>query len=119
MPFLCWEPLFSMLCMDNWHSLNLYLMISGSHVVIRIMLMSIYVNMYLCMSLYDMVIEDHDCLMLMFICMYVCMSLSDRVVRDRSCGGMISYGSEWHEGVRRIKCTWYPKQIYEVNILWI
>ena len=31
--------------------------------------------------------------------MYVCMSLFDRVLSDHDCGGMIAYVGEWHEEV--------------------
>ena len=75
MLWLCWEPLFSMLCMlctDKENSLNFDLTIFGNYVVIVIMLMSIYVYMYVCMSLSDKVVRDQDCFMLMFICIYVC-----------------------------------------------
>ena len=104
-----------------WSSLNLDLMLFGNYVVIVIMLKSIYVYIYACMSLSDRVVKNHDCLMLMFICiniymyviswpdhncfmlmfiyMYVSMSLFDRVFRDHSCGGMIAYTSKWHEEV--------------------
>jgi hypothetical protein len=54
MPWLCWELLFSMLCMlcmNKGSSLNLDLMISGNYVMIMIMLMLyIYICMYVCMS---------------------------------------------------------------------
>lgn len=101
-PWLCWEILFSMLCMlcmDNKCYLNLDLMLFGNYVVIMIMPMYIYLYMYVCMSLSDRVVRNHACFMLMFIyvCMYVSVSLSDRVVRNRSCGGMIAYAGEWHE----------------------
>jgi len=49
MPCLCWEFLFSMLCMlcmDKGSFLNLDLMISSNCVVIMIMLMPINVYMY-------------------------------------------------------------------------
>lgn len=103
MPWLCWELLFSMLCMhcmNKGSSLNLDLMISSNYIVIMITLMSICV--YQCMYVMsNKVIMDHDyfmlmfyaCMyivdrldhyyfMLMFICMYVyvCISLSDRVM---------------------------------------
>ena len=58
MPWICWESLFSILCMleiDKGSPLNLYLMISSNYVVIMIMLM------YICI---------HVC---MYVCMYVCM----------------------------------------------
>jgi len=50
-PWLCWELLFSMLCMlcmDKGSSLNLDLMLSSNYVVIMIILMSIYAYMYVC-----------------------------------------------------------------------
>ena len=75
-PWLCWELLFSMLCMlwtDKWISLNLDLLLFGNYVMIMIMLISIYVYMYVCISLFDRVVRNHDCLMLIFICIYVCM----------------------------------------------
>ena len=74
MHLLCWELLFSMLCMDKGSSINLNLMIFGN------MLWS-----WLCWCLY--------------VYMYVCMLMSNRVVRDHSFGGMIAYASEWHEEV--------------------
>ena len=76
MPWLCQELSFSMLCMlctDKGSTLNLDLMIFGNYVVIMITLMSIYVYLYVCISLSDRVIRDHDCFMLMFISIYVCM----------------------------------------------
>lgn len=77
MPWLCWELLFSMLCICFTHigsSLNLEFMISSRYVVIMIMLMSICVYMYVCMYVMsDRVIMDHDYFMLIFICTYVCM----------------------------------------------
>ena len=54
MHLLCWELLFSMLCMcliNKGISLNLDLMLSGNYVMIMIMLMFIYVFMNVCMSL--------------------------------------------------------------------
>jgi len=72
MPWLNWEPLFSMLCIDKGSYLNLDLMLFGDYVVIMIMLMSIYVYMYVCISLSDRVIMNHDGFMLMFICIHVC-----------------------------------------------
>ena len=75
MPWLCWELLLSiscMLCTDKGSYLNLDLMISGNHVVIRIRLMSIYVYMYVHMSFSDRVIRDRDCFMMMSICVYIC-----------------------------------------------
>ena len=53
MPWLCWEQLFSMLCMNKGSSLNLDLMLSGNYVMTLIMLMFIYVYMYVCVSLSD------------------------------------------------------------------
>ena len=76
MPWICWELLFSMLCMccaNKGSSLKLYLRLSGNYVVIMIMLMSLYVYMYVCMSLSDRFVRDHDCFMLIFISIYVCM----------------------------------------------
>lgn len=88
-----------MVCTNKGSSLNLDLMLFGNFVVTMITLMFIYVYMYVCMSLSDRVVRNHDCLMLMFIysCTYVSMSLSNNVVRDHSCGGMIAYAGEWHE----------------------
>lgn len=46
MPWLCWEQLFSVLCMvciDKGSSLNLELMLSNCYVIIMIMMMFIYV----------------------------------------------------------------------------
>ena len=60
MPWLSWELLFLMFCMDKGSSLNLDLMIYGSYVVIMIMFMYIHVYMYVCMSLFDWVFMDHD-----------------------------------------------------------
>ena len=60
---LSWELFFSMfcmLCMKKESSLNLQLMIYGNYVEIMVMLMTIYV----CMSLSDMVVKDHDCFIL-------------------------------------------------------
>lgn len=88
MPQLCWELLFSMLCMlctDKGSSFNLNPMISINYVVIMIMMMSIYVYMYVHMLLSNKVIRDHYFFMLMTIYVYVCMLLSDRVVRDHDC----------------------------------
>jgi len=51
MPWLCWELPFSMLCMlctDKGSSLNLDLMNNGNFVVIMIMIIFIYINMYEC-----------------------------------------------------------------------
>lgn len=59
--------------MDKGSSLKLDLMILENYVVIMDMLMSLYLYMYVCMSLSDKVVRDHDFFMLMFICMYVCM----------------------------------------------
>lgn len=76
MPCLCWEPLFSMLCMrctDKGISLNLDLRITSKCVVIMIMLMPIFVYMYVCIYLSNRVVKDHDCFMLMVIWIYVCM----------------------------------------------
>ena len=85
MPWLCWELLFSMLCMlctDKGSSLNIELMIYGNYVVIMIILTSIYVYMYVCMPLSDRVVKDHDCLMLMFVCIYVCMYVCSFMTRS-------------------------------------
>jgi len=38
-------------------------------------------------------------LMTIYVCIYVSMSLYDRVVKYCSCGGMISYVGEWHEEI--------------------
>lgn len=56
MPFLCWERLFSMLCMlytDKGSTLNLDLALSDNYVMIMIMMMLIYVCVCICMSLSD------------------------------------------------------------------
>lgn len=60
MPWLSWELLFSMLCIDKGSSLNVYLIIYDNYVVIMIMMMSIYVYMYLHMLLFYIVFRDHD-----------------------------------------------------------
>jgi len=55
-PWLCWKPLFSMLCMvctDKGSSLNLELMLSNNYVMIMTMMVFIYACMYVCMSLSD------------------------------------------------------------------
>jgi len=53
MPCLCWEQLFSMLCMNKGSSLNLEIMLSGNYGKIIIMLMFIYVYtcVYVCCCL--------------------------------------------------------------------
>ena len=48
MPQLCWEMLFSMLCMNKGSSLNLDLVISGNYVLIMIML-NVYICIHVCM----------------------------------------------------------------------
>ena len=60
MAWLCWELLFSMLCMlctDKGSSLDLNLVISSNYLIITIMLMSIYAYMYVFMSFSDRVIR--------------------------------------------------------------
>ena len=86
---------------DKGGSLNPDPMIYGNYVVIMTILMSIYVYVYICMSLSNRFIRDHDYFMIMciFIYMYVCMSLFERVVRDHSCPGMFSYAGD---GMKRI-----------------
>ena len=69
-------------------------MIFGNYVVIMIMLMYIYVYMYVHMSFPNKVVKDHDWFILMFICIYVCMLLYDMIIRDNDCGGMIAYAGE-------------------------
>ena len=52
MPWLCWELLFSMLCVScigKGSSHDLDVIISGNYVLIMIMLTFIYVYMYVCM----------------------------------------------------------------------
>lgn len=85
--------------MDKRSYINLDLMISGNYGVIMIILMLIYVYMYVCMSLPNRIVSDHDFLMIIIIYKDVCMSLFDRHIRDHSCGGMIAYVVERHEGV--------------------
>ena len=46
--------------MDKGSPLNLDLMILGNYVVIMIMLMTMYVQMYVCMSFSGRVVNDHD-----------------------------------------------------------
>ena len=57
-------------------SLKINLMISGNYVVIMIVMMSIYVYMYVCMSFHQGL-----CLfyanMYIYICMYVCCCLTE------------------------------------------
>lgn len=81
MPWICWELLFSMLCMCCTHKgsyLNFDLMISGNYIVITIMLMSICVYMYVCVhAMSNRFIMDHDYFKLMFTCTYVCMYVID------------------------------------------
>ena len=72
MPWLCWEILFSMLCMlctNNGSSLNLDLMISGNYVVIMSVSIYIYVYMYVCR--YVIFSRHHDCFVIMLY-MYLC-----------------------------------------------
>lgn len=52
MPCLCWELLFSMLCMDKGSSLNLDLMNTSNCIVILIML--------ICVCVCDMVVWGHS-----------------------------------------------------------
>lgn len=77
-PLVCWELFFLMLCMllmDKGSSINLDLMLLSNYVVIMIIMMSIYVYMYACMSLSDRVVKDHNFFMLVFLYKYVSMYL--------------------------------------------
>jgi len=78
MPWLFLELLFSMLCIlcaDKGSFINLGIMISCDNVVIMVVLMSIYVYVYVCMTLFG------------------------KIIRDHACGGMISYVGKCHDKV--------------------
>lgn len=102
MAWLRWKLLLSMvwmLCIDKGSSLNLDLMISHKCAVITIMLMSIYVYMYVCMSFSDKIVRGHDLFMLMFICIHVSMYVILWECRQRSCLWRKYFFCRWMEWI--------------------
>ena len=90
-------------------------MLYGNYVVIMIMFMSIYVDMYVCRCLtgswllyandyiyvcmYEVAWQGHQRSLLFYVdvYIYVPMLLSNRIIKNYSRGGMIAYACEWYE----------------------